>query len=49
LAAILRDLLEERQLGIQENSPVFVNAQGKRLTRFGLTHIVRRAVNKASK
>ena len=49
LAAILRDLLEERQLGIQEKSPVFVNAQGKRLTRFGLTHIVRRAVNKASK
>lgn len=48
VATILSDLLEERQLGIHENTPVFVNAQGKRLTRFGLTHVVRRAVKKAT-
>ena len=49
LAAILRDLLEERRLGGDRDIPVFVNAQGKRLTRFALTHLVRRVVAKASK
>lgn len=49
LVVILRDLIEERQLDIHGHVPVFVNAQGKRLTRFGLTHIVRRAVSKASR
>lgn len=48
LAAILRDLIEERQLNVHKDPPVFVNAQGKRLTRFGLTHIVRRAVRDAA-
>ena len=48
VTTILSDLLEERQLDIHENRPVFVNAQGKRLTRFGLTHVVRRAVKKAT-
>ncbi len=49
LSSILRDLLEERRLDVNADMPVFVNAQGKRLTRFGLTHIVRRAVSKASR
>ena len=49
LAVILRDLIEERQIDGHGYVPVFVNAQGKRLTRFGLTHVVRRAVSKASK
>ena len=49
LVVILRDLIEERQLDVHGHVPVFVNAQGKRLTRFGLTHIVRRAVSKASR
>ena len=48
LVAILRDLLEERRVDVHGEMPVFVNAQGRRLTRFGLTHIVRRAVTKAS-
>ncbi len=49
LAAILGDLLEEHGLTTHAEMPVFVNAQGRRLTRFGLTHVVRRAVNEASK
>jgi len=49
LTAIIRDLLEERRGDVHANRPVFVNAQGQRLTRFGLTHIVRRAVSKASR
>ena len=48
LAMVLRNLMEERQLDPHGHMPVFVNAQGNRLTRFGLTHIVRRAVTKAS-
>jgi integrase/recombinase XerD len=48
LAAILGDLLDERGLPARAKVPVFVDAKGKRLTRFGLTHIVRRAVNATS-
>jgi site-specific recombinase XerD len=47
LAAILKDLRAERGLAGAE-APVFVDARGRRLTRFGVTHIVRRAVAKAS-
>jgi site-specific recombinase XerD len=49
LAAILRNLLEERRLGAHGQVAVFVDATGRRLTRFGVTHIVRRAVGKATK
>jgi integrase/recombinase XerD len=49
LASILGDLLDERGLAACEKGPVFVDAKGKRLTRFGLTHIVRRAVSAAAK
>ena len=48
LTLVLRNLMEERQFDPHGHVPVFVNAQGNRLTRFGLTHIVRRAVTKAS-
>ena len=48
LAAILRDLLDERGLAPRADAPVFVDARGRRLTRFGLTHIVRRAVREAA-
>jgi integrase/recombinase XerD len=48
LAAILRDLLQERELSPLANASVFVDARGRRLTRFGLTHIVRRVVSVAS-
>jgi site-specific recombinase XerD len=49
LAAILGDLLDERGLTTVAKEPVFVDALGKRLTRFGLTHIVRRALSRASR
>ena len=49
LAVILRDLLDERELASRAEAPVFVNARGKRLTRFGVIHIVRRAVKEASR
>lgn len=49
LAAILRDLLDERGLTPRAEASVFVNARGRRLTRFGLTHVVRRAVREASR
>ena len=48
VAAILRDLLQERGLAPRTNASVFVDARGRRLTRFGLTHIVRRTVKMAS-
>jgi integrase/recombinase XerD len=44
LVAALERLLRERGLSQHEHAPVFVNSQGRRLTRFGATHIVRRAV-----
>jgi len=49
LATILRDLIEERRFGAHGERPVFADAHGKRLTRFGVTHIVRRTVSKAAK
>lgn len=48
LAAILGDLIDERGLAPGAKVPVFTDAKGRRLTRFGLTHIVRRAVRAAS-
>jgi len=48
LVTLLRDLLDERGLSPSAQAAVFVGARGKRLTRFGVTHIVRRAVAKAS-
>lgn len=44
LARTLETLCQERGLGRDERLPVFVGASGERLTRFGVTHIVRRAV-----
>ncbi len=48
IAEILRDLLHERGLAPLVSAAVFVDARGRRLTRFGLTHIVRRVVSVAS-
>ncbi len=42
-------LLRERGIGRHERAPVFVGTQGRHLTRFGATHIVRRAVAAASR
>ena len=40
--------MRERGLEAQEQRPLFVGTHGERLTRFGATHIVRRAVATAT-
>ena len=47
IARVMRDLCRERDLGPDDHRPVFVGARGERLTRFGATHVVRRAVRVA--
>lgn len=49
LVAAIEGLLREHGIARHEHVPVFVGARGERLTRFGATHIVRRAVAAASK
>jgi integrase/recombinase XerD len=49
LAARLKDLRAERAQPAGADAPVFVDARGRRLTRFGVTHVVRRMVKAASK
>lgn len=44
LTRALQSLCRERGLGHDERRPIFVGARGERLTRFGATHMVRRAV-----
>lgn len=41
--------LENRSVDLNEEAPLFVNTQGKRLTRFGLRHIVGHRVAEAAK
>ena len=48
LVAAVDGLLRERGTGRHERVPVFVGVYGRHLTRFGATHIVRRAVAAAS-
>jgi site-specific recombinase XerD len=48
LAQTLRALCLERGLGFDERRPVFIGEGGERLTRFGVTHLVRRAVKRAT-
>jgi site-specific recombinase XerD len=48
LAKSLEALLRERGIGHESRNPIFVGAHGEKLTRFGATHIVRRAVAVAS-
>ena len=47
LAQTLRALCRERGLGSDERRPLFVGEGGERLTRFGVTHLVRRTVKRA--
>jgi len=42
------NLLQERGIDRHDHVPVFVGAQAQRLTRFGATHILRRAIVTAS-
>lgn len=48
LVRALEGLCRELGLGYNERSPIFVGTRGERLTRFGATHIVRRAVKRAA-
>ena len=48
LVKTLRGLCAEMGLGDDERHPVFVGVRGERLTRFGVTHIVRRAAKRAA-
>jgi len=47
LVRSLTDLLIERGLANHESRPIFVGVHNERLTRFGATHIVRRAASQA--
>jgi integrase len=40
----LEALLRERGIDRHDGVPLFVGTQGERLTRFGATHVVRRAM-----
>jgi site-specific recombinase XerD len=44
LVKALKALMSERGVGRHEAHPLFVGTHGTRLTRFGATHVVRRAV-----
>lgn len=48
IAELLRELAVERQANLGDAVPVFANSRGQRLTRFGITHLVRRAVKSAT-
>lgn len=48
LVKAVRALMSERRVALHEPRPIFVGAQETRLTRFGATHIVRRAVAMAT-
>lgn len=48
LARTLQALCRERGLGRDEQRPLFVGARDDRLTRFGATHVVRRAVKRGA-
>ena len=48
LVRSLTELLRERGIAHHEPQPIFVGAHNERLTRFGATHIVRRAAAKAA-
>ena len=48
LVKAIKALVTERHVDNHEAHPLFVGTHGKRLTRFGATHIVRRAVAAAA-
>ena len=48
LVKALKALMRERGIGHHDACPLFVGAHGARLTRFGATHVVRRAIAAAT-
>lgn len=49
IVAAIDGLLRERGIARHERVPLFIGSRGQHLTRFGATHVVRRAVAGASK
>jgi len=49
LAEIVHDWCGERGIDMGSSTPVFTNTQGRRLTRFALTHLLRRVMVSAQK
>jgi site-specific recombinase XerD len=47
VVTVLKELIRERGIDSRPSQPVFVNARGNRLTRFGVRHVVRRVVGSA--
>ena len=47
LVAAIHNLMHERGIGRCDPAPLFVGTHGRPLTRFGATHVVRRAVTAA--
>lgn len=47
-AEVLKALRNERQVTPDSREPIFVNARGKRLGRFGVIHILHGAVKRAA-
>jgi site-specific recombinase XerD len=45
----IKAYLESRSMRLDENAPLFVNARGQRLSRFGLRHIIANRVAEAAK
>lgn len=45
---LLRSMLKDRRVDPADDRPLFVNANGRPLTRFGLRHIVRACVTRAA-
>jgi len=48
-AAVLKLLRRERNLGHHDHAPLFATRRGEHLTRFGVTHLVRRSVAAAKR
>lgn len=48
-AAVLSAYIEERRVASQPQAPVFLNARGRRLSRFGVIYILRQAVSVTNK
>ena len=47
--ALLRAMLKDRAVSVTDDQPLFVNATGRPLTRFGLRHIVRTRIELAAR
>jgi integrase/recombinase XerD len=49
VAKSIHSLLQERCVNRHDQAPIFVGLRGQRMTRFGATHVPRRAITTASR